>query len=74
MSLRLFNIWLILIAFVALFPVDSAWILYFLWLQIKITLLDCYMFLHSYWLYLGLRSQGIKFPFRYVSIRNRKPL
>jgi|31_taG_2_1085359.scaffolds.fasta_scaffold85818_1 hypothetical protein len=74
MTLRAFNLWLVIFFFVALFPTDAVLISRYVWLQIKISLLDAYMFTRSYILYRQLRAQGIDVPFRYKSIRNRKPL
>jgi hypothetical protein len=74
MNLQAFNYWFVVLVFFALFPTDAVLISHYFWLQLKITALDCYMFTRSYLLYRSLRRSGIDIPFRYVSIRRRKPL
>jgi hypothetical protein len=71
MSARYFNFWLVILIFIALFPVDASNFARYVWLQIRLTIIDCYMFMYSYYLYLRLRHQGLDIPFRYKSIRDR---
>lgn len=71
MTFGYFNLWVVIFFFVALFPVDASNIVRYIWLQIRITMIDAYMFAYSYYLYCRLRSQGLNIPFRYKSIRDR---
>ena len=57
---------------IAFFPDDALNLANYLYLQIRITTLDAYMFAASYLMYRRLRKDGMNFPFKYVSIRDRK--
>jgi hypothetical protein len=53
------------------FPDDALAFGNYVYLQVQITILDAYMFLRSYFMYRRLRKDGVDFPFKYTSIRNR---
>lgn len=62
---------LIIFLLIACFPDDALMFGNYLYFQIQVTLIDAYMFVRSYLMYRKLRRDGLNFPFKYISIRNR---